>query len=571
MSEYKAYKFLIKPTKEQISFFKDHFEVNRYLYNTMLRTSLEKYNSESDQFFLESLNKPEIIEQIEHLKQSNAPQKDWYKFINMAKKGGKPASVFDLQKLVTALVADPDVPWVSTYYDADAMRQVSVDVQKSFESIFKGNQPRFKKRNQIKSVTFRGKTTKTKNGTRDSIEAYQDQNQIKLPTVKLINAVIHRPVLGTIKLATVSQAPTGKWYISLISKYDGEVQLPKHDKLVAFDQGLTTFLTGALDTESNTIIKYESPRFFSPENKKGNQQSLIEKLTRAQKRLSRKYEIAKKQRLDGLQEKKLAIKNNDTLAEIAAIKKIEDSYLCNRSNYQKDRIQVAKLQTKIANQRAAFLHNLSKQLVSEYDTIIIEGFSIQDLVQNIKSDTTISTKQKTNTIKKIHDLAWYDFRVKLDYKCQMYGKKLIILPSDFDANKKCHHCQTTFDVAIPYTQYEFTCPNCQLTFNRAENSAKNILKEGLAIKRHLDLVQTATQDIKTINPKLNVAYNTKTQTWLIKEVISEKNGIQKEFAQKLIEIKKGKLKEFKITANNCQTTNADLLKIKELLKEFITS
>ncbi len=42
------------------------------------------------------------------------------------------------------------------------------------------------------------------------------------------------------------------------------------------------------------------------------------------------------------------------------------------SNWKKQRIRVAKIQEKVANQRKNFLHHQSKELVLNYDAVVIE-------------------------------------------------------------------------------------------------------------------------------------------------------------------------------------------------------
>ena len=69
--------------------------------------------------------------------------------------------------------------------------------------------PKFKsKRNDKKSYST--------NYTNNNIEVSFDTNRIKLPKLKWIKAVLHRKFTGKIKSATVSQTPSGKYFVSVL-------------------------------------------------------------------------------------------------------------------------------------------------------------------------------------------------------------------------------------------------------------------------------------------------------------------------------------------------------------------
>ncbi|MFP4293410.1 MAG: RNA-guided endonuclease InsQ/TnpB family protein [Cyclobacteriaceae bacterium] len=52
------------------------------------------------------------------------------------------------------------------------------------------------------------------------------------------------------------------------------------------------------------------------------------------------------------------------------------------ANYQKQKLIVAKLHEKIANQRKDFLQQLSTELVNQYDTICMEDLHVKGMVRN---------------------------------------------------------------------------------------------------------------------------------------------------------------------------------------------
>ncbi|MET1239944.1 transposase, partial [Enterococcus faecalis] len=84
-------------------------------------------------------------------------------------------------------------------------------------------------------------------------------------------------------------------------------------------------------------------------------------------------------------------------------------------NYQKQKIKVAKIREKIANQRTDILNKITTELVSSYDVICIE-----------KAHHSNERPPKHDR----SELAWSLFLAKLLYKAQWYGKELICIESE---------------------------------------------------------------------------------------------------------------------------------------------
>ncbi|PSL50894.1 putative transposase [Salsuginibacillus halophilus] len=54
------------------------------------------------------------------------------------------------------------------------------------------------------------------------------------------------------------------------------------------------------------------------------------------------------------------------------------------SNWNKQRIRVAKIHEKVANQRKNFLHYKSKELVAAYDAVIVEDLDMKGMSQALR-------------------------------------------------------------------------------------------------------------------------------------------------------------------------------------------
>jgi putative transposase len=73
----------------------------------------------------------------------------------------------------------------------------------------------------------------------------------------------------------------------------------------------------------------------------------------------------------------------------------------------------------------------------------------------------------------------YTFIQMLLYKCQLYGKDLVIL-DERDTSKTCSGCGHKQNMPLWKRTYRCPNPDCRLSLDRDENSAVNILKRYLA-------------------------------------------------------------------------------------------
>ena len=133
---------------------------------------------------------------------------------------------------------------------------------------------------------------------------------------------------GNIKTCTIRKSATDKWYVSF-SCEALSMLLPKSDKAVGIDVGLTSFATFSDGS------KIDNPRFFRQEEKA---------LAKAQRKLSK----AEK----GSSERKKRCK------------------------------AVAKVHERISNRRNNFTHQESRKIVNQYGVICIEDLSVNQMVHN---------------------------------------------------------------------------------------------------------------------------------------------------------------------------------------------
>ena len=99
----------------------------------------------------------------------------------------------------------------------------------------------------------------TTNFTNGNIAADFDKNKVKLPKLKWVKAKLHRQFNGGIKSATISQTPSGKYYVSFLVETVHEI-LPQVDGKIGLDLGIKDFcITSNGDTYENpkNLSKYE--------------------------------------------------------------------------------------------------------------------------------------------------------------------------------------------------------------------------------------------------------------------------------------------------------------------------
>ena len=207
--------------------------------------------------------------------------------------------------------------------DKFALTNAVYNMDSAYKKFFKEHSgyPKFKsKHDNHKSYTT--------NYTNRNIEVDFENNKAKLPKLKWVKAKIHRRFDGNIKSATISQTPSGKYYVSFLVETTHEI-LPSVNKAIGLDLGIKEF---CITSDGD---KYKNPKTL------------------------RKYE-------------KLLIKLQRQLAH-----KKKGS-----SNYHKVRAKIAKCHEKIANIRKDYLHRISLKIVSDNQVIVTENLQVQNMMKN---------------------------------------------------------------------------------------------------------------------------------------------------------------------------------------------
>ena len=99
---------------------------------------------------------------------------------------------------------------------------------------------------------------------------------------------------------------------------------------------------------------------------------------------------------------------------------------------------------------------------------MIEDLSVRNMVRNHHLARAIS------------DAAWRQMRAMLAYKCEWYGRDLIVTGRWYPSSKTCSGCGH-YAGPIPLNVREWECANCGIRHDRDINAAVNIAAAGLAV------------------------------------------------------------------------------------------
>jgi putative transposase len=130
-------------------------------------------------------------------------------------------------------------------------------------------------------------------------------------------------------------------------------------------------------------------------------------------------------------------------------------------NQRKTYNKIRQLHARIARIRLDFLHKLTTDLAKTFKLIKIENLNVKGMMANHKLAGAIS------------DLGFYEFKRQLDYKCRMYGARLVLVDQWFPSTKTCSNCGSKKD--MPLSVRTFDCPACGISLDRDFNASVNIL------------------------------------------------------------------------------------------------
>ena len=317
-------------------------------------------------------------------------------------------SGFNLQKELFEIRKEND--WLIKC-KAECIRDAGLNVDKAYKNFFKGKGfPKYKSKRGVQSFS-----------AYQSISCKNSRLMFFRNKIKFKTSDKYNKLLGShkIKQCTFKKDLCGDyWAILLIDTEDTKV-LPKSVNTIGIDLGI-----------KDLIITSEGQTF---ENKKFLQSNYY-KL----RRLQRKFAKTKK----------------------------------GGKNREKLRIKIAKLCRKIVNQKEHYYHQITNELLSDNQTIIMETLNVKGMMEEKKLSRSIS------------DASWGLLTQILEYKCKWYGRELIKINKWFPSSKTCSNCGNIKETLL-LSERIYKCEVCKIKIDRDLNASRCILKEGLTLARLL--------------------------------------------------------------------------------------
>ena len=369
----KAYKYRIYPNKEQEELIQKTFGCVRFVYNYFLEDRINAYkeNGESRTFFQQCKMLTELKNEYEWLK-------------------------------------EPDKNALQ-----NALRNLNTAYQNFFRNVKKGSAPGFPKYKRKKDNHKSYQTVGCGNVTRI------ENGNIRLPKLGVVKTKLCRPLPEGARIlnATVSQEPSGKYFVSIGFEY--ELEIPERE----------------IDADNSIGLDYSSPHFYV--DNEGNVADMPHFYREAEKKLAR-------------EQRKLSRKQKGS------------------ANYEKQRLKVARAHEKVRNCRQDWQHKESTKLAEQYDIVAVEDINYGDMSRGL------------HLAKATNDNGFGQFRTFLSYKLAERGKKLIAIDKWYPSSKTCHVCGYV-NAELKLTDRSWTCPECGTVHNRDVNAALNIKKQGLLL------------------------------------------------------------------------------------------
>lgn len=313
-------------------------------------------------------------------------------------------SGFDLQKELFQIRKDVD--WLSKC-KAECIRDAGLNLEKAYRNFFKGSgYPKYK----------------TKKGEQ-SFYAYQSiyckdfiltffGNRIKFKTSKEYNSVLE---INKIKKCTFKKDICGDYWATLLIETDDVKTLPKSENIIGIDLGIKDLLV----TSEGQV--FENKKFLQ-----SNYYKLI--------RLQRKFSKSKK----------------------------------GGQNREKLRIKIAKLRIKITRQKEHYYHQITNELLSDNQTIVMETLNIKGMIKNRKLSRSVI------------DASWGTLTQMLEYKSKWYGRDLIKIDRWYPSSKTCSNCGNVKETLL-LSERIYKCEVCNIEIDRDLNASINIRNSGIKI------------------------------------------------------------------------------------------
>ena len=328
-------------------------------------------------------------------------------------------SYYDSVKLLNILKKAK--PWLRDAYSQSlqmALRNLDTAFTNFFRDPANVGYPKFKKKTSAQSLQYPQK-----------VKVNFQTAMIYFPKLGWVPCVFHRRFEGKIKTVTLAKETDGSYYVSIL--VENECKAPaviqqsvnNEGDVLGIDMGVKELCT----CSDGTV--FENNRY----------------LTKSEKRLKR-------------EQKKLSRKKKGS------------------SNRNKQRIKVARVHKKIANQRKDVVEKATAEIAGKsHAAVAVETLNVKGMQKN------------HHLAKCVSDASMSCFLTRLETKCRNSGKTFVKVDRWFPSSQTCSVCGYVNKEIKDLKIREWECPVCHTRHGRDSNASLNIAREGYRLIARLPM------------------------------------------------------------------------------------
>ena len=310
----------------------------------------------------------------------------------------------------------PEYSWIKEAY-SKAVTQAVNNGQAAFIRFFKHQSdfPKFKKKGKsdVKMYFVR-------NNPKDCV---CERHRLKIPTLGWVR-IKEKGYIPTTKEGYVIKSGTvsikaDRYYVSVLVELPDNKTADNSNEGIGIDLGLKDFAT------------VSNGKTYKNINKSAKLKKLEKQLIREQRSLSRKYENSQK------------------------------GESTQRANIQKQKLKVQKLHHRIDNIRTDYINKTIAEIVKTKPSYItIEDLNVKGMMKNRHLSKAVASQK------------FYEFRIKLQAKCNENGIELRVADRWYPSSKTCHCCKN-IRKDLKLSDRIFKC-DCGYIEDRDFNAALNL-------------------------------------------------------------------------------------------------
>ena len=309
----------------------------------------------------------------------------------------------------------PEYSWIKEAYSKSVTQAVN-NGQTAFTRFFnhKSAFPNFKKKGKsdVKMYFVR-------NNPKDCL---CERHRIKIPSLGWVR-IKEKGYIPTTKDGYIVKSGhisirAGRYYVSVLVEISDKTTVNNSSEGIGIDLGLKEFAVVSNGKAYRNI------------NKSARVKKIEKKLRREQRYLSRKYENLKK---------------GETT----------------QKNIQKQKLKVQKLYQRINNIRTDYINKTIAEIVKTKPSYItIEDLNVRRMMKNRHLSKAVASQK------------FYEFRIKLKYKCDINGIELRVVDRFYPSSKTCHCCGS-IKKDLKLSDRVFRC-DCGYRADRDYNASLNL-------------------------------------------------------------------------------------------------